>query len=75
MCIRDRCMFRLLEVFPEREATFAEAQDRIVTMTRSRLEEQATVDAMRRLEDRYGMEINEDILSRLPEDPALWTQL
>ncbi|OPL18147.1 MAG: hypothetical protein AVO35_06485 [Candidatus Aegiribacteria sp. MLS_C] len=69
------CMFRLLEVFPEREATFEEIQDRIMTMTRSRLEEQATVDVMRRLEDRYGMMINEDILSQLPEDPALWIQL
>lgn len=71
----EMCMFRLLEVFPEREATFEEVEDRLMIMTRSRLEEQATVDAMRRLEARYGMVVNEEILSRLPEDPALWVRL
>jgi hypothetical protein len=69
------CMFRLLDVIPERNATFEEVEPRIRAMTRNRLEEQATVEEMRRLEELYGMTINEEILDLLPEDPGLWSSL
>lgn len=68
-------MFRLLEVIPERNATFEEVEDQLRIMTRNRLEEQATVEYMRRLEERYGLVINDGILRQLPEDPGLWSDL
>jgi hypothetical protein len=67
------CMFRLIEVVPERNATFDEVEDDLQIMTRNKLEEQATVDVIRELEEKYGMVINEDILDKLPEDPGRWT--
>lgn len=69
------CMFRLIQVIPERNATFDEVEDQIRVMTRNRLEEQATVEVMGALEQSYGMAINEDILQRLPENPGVWSQL
>ncbi len=69
------CMFRLLDVLPERNATFEEARDQMRSMTRNRLEEQRTVEVMRELEEKYHMVINEDILDELPEDIGSWTEL
>ncbi|MBN2586261.1 MAG: hypothetical protein JXA64_00345 [Candidatus Fermentibacteraceae bacterium] len=71
----DVCMFRLVEVIPERNATLEEVKDQIRTMTRNRMEEQATVEELRLLEERYGMVINEEILDLLPADPGLWAGL
>ncbi len=71
----DICMFRLVEVIPERNATFEEVEDRIRAMTRSRMEEQATVNELRLLEEKLGMAINEEILDLLPDDPGLWAGL
>jgi hypothetical protein len=68
-------MFRLIEVIPERPATFEEVEDRLRVMTRSRMEEQATVEVMCELEEKFGMTINEEILDKLPEDPGLWANL
>ena len=69
------CMFKLVEVIPERNAEFEEVEDEIRVMTRNRLEEQATLDEMGELEHKYGMVINEEILQKLPEDPGLWSNL
>ncbi|MCK5116236.1 MAG: hypothetical protein KAR44_06520, partial [Candidatus Aegiribacteria sp.] len=69
------CMFRLIEVVPERNATFAEVEDQLYMMARNRLEEQATVDVIHELEEKYGLIINEDILEELPEDPGSWAEL
>ncbi len=69
------CMFRLIEVIPQRNATFAEVEDQLYMTARNRLEEQATVDVIRELEEKYGMIINEDILEELPEDPGSWAEL
>jgi len=69
------CMFRLIEVIPERFATFDEVEDRLRVMTRNRLEEQATIVVIRELEEKYGLVINEDILEKLPEDPGSWVEL
>ena len=69
------CMFRLIEVIPERYATFAEVEDQLQIMARNRLEEQPTVEVIRELEEKYGLVINEDILEQLPEDPGSWAEL
>ena len=69
------CMFRLIEAIPQRNATFAEVEDQLYRMARNRLEEQATVDVIRELEERYGLVINEDILDKLPEDLGSWAEL
>ena len=69
------CMFRLIEVLPERNATFDEVEDQLRAMTRNKLEEQATVQVIQELEDKYGMAVNEDILDKLPEDPGSWVDL
>ncbi len=69
------CLFKLLQVFPERNATLEEVEDRIRNMTRAGLEEKATVEIFRRLEEKYGFTVNEDILKYLPEDPGLWAEL
>ena len=71
----ELCMFRLIEVIPERNATFDEVEDDLQIMTRNKLEEQATLNVIRELEEKYGMIINEDILDKLPEDPGSWTEL
>lgn len=70
-----KCMFRLIEVIPERNSTFAEVEDQLYLMARNRLEEQATVDVIRELEEKFGLLINEDILEQLPEDPGSWAEL
>ncbi len=70
-----KCMFRLIEVIPQRNATFAEVEDQLFLMARNRLEEQATVTVIRELEEKYGLLINEDILEQLPEDPGSWAEL
>ena len=69
------CMFKLVEVIPERNASFEEVEEDIRVMTRNRLEEQATLEEMGQLEHKYGMVINEEILQKLPEDPGLWSSL
>ncbi len=69
------CMFRLIEIIPERNSTFDEVEDQLYMMARNRLEEQATVDVIRELEEKYGLVINEDILDKLPEDPGSWAEL
>ena len=69
------CMFRLIEVIPERNSTYAEVEDQLYLMARNRLEEQATVNVIRELEEKFGLLINEDILEQLPEDPGSWAEL
>ncbi|MCK4806135.1 MAG: hypothetical protein KAT09_00740 [Candidatus Aegiribacteria sp.] len=69
------CMFRLIEVVPLRNATFDEVEDELWVMTRNKLEEQATVEVIRELEEKYGLIINENILEKLPEDPGSWAEL
>lgn len=69
------CMFRLIEVVPLRNATFDEVEDELRVMTMSKFEEQATVEVIRELEEKYGLLINEDILEKLPEDIGSWANL
>lgn len=71
----NRCMFRLIEVIPERNADFDEVEDELRRMTVASLEEQITVDILHALEEKYGITINEDILEKLPPDPGLWVDL
>ncbi len=70
-----KCMFRLIEVIPERNSTFAEVEDQLYMMARNRLEEQTTIDVILELEEKFGLVINEGILEELPEDPGRWAEL
>jgi len=69
------CLFRLVDVIPERNALFEEVQDDLQIMTRNKLEEQTTIEVMQGLEEKYGIIINEEILDKLPEDPGTWAEL
>lgn len=69
------CLFRLVEVIPERPATFEEVEVQLMHMARNRLEEEVTVTMMNELEAKYGLVMHEEVLSRLPEDPGLWADL
>jgi len=66
------CSFRLIEVIPERNATFEEVEFQIEQIAINRFEEQATVEVIRELEERYGIVINEEIIGELPEDISEW---
>jgi len=67
--------FRLVRVYPAHEASFEEARSDLEAVVRARLEEDRTNAWLMELEERYHLEINEDILSGLPADPALWADL
>ncbi len=68
-------IFRLIEVIPLRNATFDEVEYELRMMTTNRLEEQATVELFRELEEKFSLVINEDILEKLPEDIGSWAEL
>ncbi len=68
-------LFRLIDVVPEREALMDEVRIPLELMVRSRLEEEATVALMQKLEDKYGLQINNELLEDLPADPGLWASL
>jgi hypothetical protein len=67
--------FRLVGVFPAHEAAFEEIEGELNMIIRTRLEEDRTNEWLHELEDRYELRINEEILSDLPADPALWQNL
>lgn len=63
---------RLVDVLPAHESTFEEAYPTLELKVRLRLEQQRLSDWMMELEEQYGLVVNEEIVSALPEDPALW---
>ncbi len=67
--------FRLVKVFPSHEAAFEEIESELAMIIRTRLEEDRTNVWLLELEDRYELRINEEVLSSLPADPALWKDL
>lgn len=69
------CMFKLIEVLPERNATIDEIREELRALATNKLEEQATVDVILELENKFGLIINEEILDELPEDPGEWAEL
>ncbi len=68
----DFLLLRLVEVVPEREATFDEARIDLEQMARYRLSEEAAAEWMQRLEERHGIVLREEVIDSLPEDPGLW---
>ena len=68
-------LFRLINVVPEREALLEEAIIPLELMIRTRLEEEATVALMQRLELKYERRVNDEVLENLPVDPGLWESL
>lgn len=64
--------FRLVEIFPPHMATFEELEEDLYHTVRARLEEERTGVWLEELEEKYSLVINQDILSSLPSDPALW---
>ncbi len=70
-----KCFFRLRGVLPEHPASFEEAEPQLETMARERLEQQATLELLQQLQDRYGMKMNEAVLEELPKDPGEWDDI
>lgn len=68
-------LFRLIDVIPEREALLEEARTPLELMVRARLEEEATIALMQRLESKYEPQVNEEVIENLPVDPGLWASL
>jgi hypothetical protein len=64
--------FRLVEIFPPHTATYEEIEHDLHLIVRARLEEERTSVWLEELGEKYSLVINEDILSSLPSDPALW---
>ena len=66
-------LLRLMEVVPPRVATINEVRRDLWNMATVRLQEQATVELIQDLEEKYILIINEEILDELPSDPGMWT--
>lgn len=66
---------KLLEVLPAHEATFEEFYPTLELKVRLRLEQERLTRWMLELENEYGLEVNEEIVSRLPEDPGSWSTI
>lgn len=67
--------FRLCSVIPPREATLEEATDILSSLIRTEKVQNRLGQWMSRLENSYGLSVNDAILDRLPPDPALWSEL
>lgn len=67
--------FRLLCVYPPHEASFEEMEEELELIIRTRLEEERLNCWLLGLEKAYDLRINEEVLSSLPSDPALWIDL
>jgi len=65
-------LFRLVEVIPERVSSFEECYPILEQNARVRLEELALMEWLQELELKYHLQINEEALTDLPGDPALW---
>lgn len=65
-------LFRLVEVIPSREATFEECYPTLMQNAQTRIGELVLMQWLQELEEKYNLQINEEALSDLPDDPALW---
>ncbi len=66
---------RLDSIHPARQATLEEAAQRIEDEIRASRGQILFEEWMRSVEVRYGLDINEDVLDRLPTDPSEWAGL
>jgi len=67
--------FRLRGVYPPHEASFEEMEEELELIIRTRLEEERLNCWLLDLEKAYDLRINEEVLTSLPSDPALWKDL
>ena len=68
-------MFRLNSIIPPHPAEFEQLEGSIRTNLQAHLEEQATMDWLRELEEKHCLEINASILDDLPDDISRWAML
>ena len=68
----DYIMFRLVEIFPSRAATFEEIRPELEVVIRRRLEEEAAASLLEELREKYDTVLNEEAISSLPENPDTW---
>jgi hypothetical protein len=66
---------RLDSIHPARQATPEEASLQIEGEIRAARSQILFEEWMRSIEVRYGLDINEDVLDRLPADPSEWSGL
>lgn len=66
---------RLDSIHPARQATLEEASQRIEGEIMASHSQILFEEWMRSIEVRYGLDINEDVLDRLPADPSEWSGL
>lgn len=71
----EKVMFRLVEVFPEREASPEEARPYLESLIRARLENETLNLWIEELALRYNPLVNQEVRNSLPDDPGLWAQL
>lgn len=69
---RGSALFRLVEVIPERVATFEECYSTLEGRATNRIQETVLMEWLHELEEKHNLQINEEALSDLPSDPALW---
>lgn len=67
--------FRLDSVVPAHTAEAEEARLMIFPQVLGKLRTDRTEAWLERLEESYGLRINEEILDDLPADPSLWVEL
>ncbi len=67
--------YRLVEIIPSCPASFEQLEQSIRTNLRIHHEEQRTMEWMCELEASYQLQINNDILGKLPLDPSAWSEL
>jgi hypothetical protein len=67
--------FRLRGVYPPHEASFDEMEEELELIIRTRLEEERLNCWLLDLEKACDLRINEEVLTSLPSDPALWKDL
>lgn len=68
-------LFRLNSIIPPHPASFDMLEASIRTNLQAHLEEQATMDWLRELEEIHNLRINSDILEDLPNDLSEWVEL
>ena len=68
-------MYRLHSIIAPHQAEFEDLKEALRASITAHLEEQATMEWLRTLEESYELEINSDILEDLPADPSMWSDL
>jgi hypothetical protein len=62
----------VVDILPEHTATLEDLRPELEEGARIRLEGEATESWIGELAQEHGLELNYDVLDRLPEDPGEW---